>query len=149
GFGEFSPDGRLLASERGDGALRLLSPSTGQELALLESPDQGRTGRVTFSPDSRLLIATNSDYATIHVWDLHELRKFLKDMDLDWDAPPDPTAEKDRPTRFRRPVEIAIDLGGLTGLAKKRETARLLNNDAWYLVTGVAEKWDPARALKL
>jgi serine/threonine protein kinase/WD40 repeat protein len=146
---EFSPDGRLLASERGDGALRLLSPSTGQDLALLESPDQGRTGYVSFSPDSRLLIATNTDYATVHVWDLHELRRLLKEMDLDWDAPPDPALAKDRPARLLQPpLQVEIS-DGLRGLTQKWKTAQERMKEAWRLVTGAPEKWNPARALKL
>jgi serine/threonine protein kinase/WD40 repeat protein len=146
--GEFSPDSQLLASERGDGALRLLSPSTGRELAVLESPDQGRTGCSSFSPDGRFLIATNSDCMTVHVWDLHELRRLLKGMDLDWDAPPDPAA-KERPARLLQPpLQVEIP-DGLSGLAQKWQTAGQRNKEAWQLVTGAPEKRDPVRALKL
>src|SRR4029077_10615488 len=89
---EFTPDSRLLAWESGEGALRLLSTASGREVARLESPDQGRCGYTTFSPDGKFLITINSDYTAIHVWDLHTLRQQLKELDLDWKADPYPPA---------------------------------------------------------
>jgi serine/threonine protein kinase/WD40 repeat protein len=146
---EFTPpDGQFLVWESGEGALRLLSTVTGREVARLESPDQGRGGYTTFSPDGRLLI-TNNDTTTVHVWDLHELRRLLRDMDLDWDAPPDPAAAQERPTRFLLPPLQVETPDGLKGLAEKWRTAQQQKKEARLLVTGPREKWDPARALKL
>jgi len=147
---EFTPDGRLLAWESGEGALRLLSTTTGREVARLESPDQGRCGYTTFSPDGRLLITTNADYPAIHVWDLGELRQQLRELDLDWKADPYPPAAKPEPNiPGTPPLSVEIDRGGLGGLTKVREAATRLNNEAWYLVTGPADKRDPARARQL
>ncbi len=147
---EFSPDGQFLAWESGEGALRLIDTTTGRDLARLESPDQGRCEYTTFSQDGRLLITTNRDYPAVHVWDLHELRKQLKEMGLDWDAPPCPTPAEDRAKRFLLPsLDVEIDTGGLKGPGKGREVATQRNNEAWHLVAGDAKKRDPARALKL
>ncbi len=145
---EFTPEGQLLVWESGEGALRLLNTATGREVARLESPDQGRCGYTTFTPDGRLLI-TNSDTSTLHVWDLHELRRRLRDMDLDWAPPPDPAAAKEGPNRLvLPPLQVEVP-DGLKGLAQKWQTAHQRNEQAWDLVTGAAEKRDPARALKL
>ena len=147
---EFTPDGRLLVWESGEGALRLVSTATGREVARLESPDQGRCGYTTFSPDGKFLITINSDYTAIHVWDLHTLRQQLKELDLDWNADPYAPAVKPEPIPpGTPPLTVEIDSGGLGGLTKKQETALRLNNDAWHLVTGPVEKRDPVRALKL
>jgi serine/threonine protein kinase/WD40 repeat protein len=146
---EFTPDGQLLAWESGEGALRLLSTATGREVARLESPDQGRCGYTTFTPGGRFLITTNYDTTTLHVWDLHELRRLLREMSLDWDAPSDPAAANDEPTRLLLPplqVEIPDDT---RGLVQKWQTALQRNNEAWRLLAGPAEKRDPPRALKL
>ena len=146
---EFTPDGQFLVWESGEGRAAPLSTVTGREVARLESPDQGRCGYTTFSSDGRLLITTNKDYATLHVWDLHELRRRLKDMDLDWDAPSDPAVAQERPSRFGRPVEVHVDLGGMKGLAEKCRAAKDRNAEAWRLLTGPPGKWDPVQALKL
>jgi tetratricopeptide (TPR) repeat protein len=96
------------------------------------------------------LIATNGDFPAINVWDLRELRKQLKELDLDWTADPLPPAAKLEPNiPGTPPLAIEIDSGGLAGLVKKRETAIQRNNEAWHLVTGPAGKRDPARALQL
>jgi serine/threonine protein kinase/WD40 repeat protein len=147
---EFSPDGKLLPAESGDGAMRLLSTDTGRELVRLESPDQGRCHYTTFSPDGRYFIGTNMDFATVQVWDLRALREQLRELDLDWKADPDPPAAKRDPDPpGTPPLSVEIDLGGLGGVAKKRDNARRQNDEAWHLVTGPADKRDPVRALRL
>jgi WD40 repeat protein len=147
---EVSPDSKLLAWESGDGAVRLLNATTGREVVRLESADQGRCTFITFSPDGNYFIATNSDFPAINVWDLGELRKQLKELDLDWKADPLPPTAKPEPIRpGTPPLSVEIDSGGLGGFAKKRAAATQLNNDAWHLVTGPADKRDPARALQL
>jgi hypothetical protein len=145
---EFTPDGQFLVWESGEGELRLLSTTTGQEVARLESPDQGRCGYTTFTANGRLLITNNKDYTTLHVWDLHELRRLLQDMDLDWDAPP-ATAAADRPSRsLLPPLQVEVP-DGVKGLVQKWQTAEQRNQEAWHLLIGPPEKWDPPRALKL
>jgi WD40 repeat protein len=147
---EFRPNGKLMARESGQGAVRLLDAAGGQELARLESPDQGHCAFTTFSPDGRYLVANNGDFAALHVWDLCELRRQLKELDLDWQADPDPPTVAAPPSApGTAPFAVEIDIGPLVASAKQRETARLLNNDAWYLVTGPHEQHDPVRALEL
>jgi serine/threonine protein kinase/WD40 repeat protein len=145
---EFTPDGRLLVWESNEGSLRLLSSATGKEIARLESPDQGRSGYTSFSPDGRFVVTINADYATIQVWDLHTLRQLLKELDLDWNDDPYPAPKAERYTPGTPPLAITIDSGDLAGLARRREAARQMNNDAWHVVTGPVDKRDPALALK-
>jgi WD40 repeat protein len=121
---EFSPDGNLLAWEPGNGALRLIDVATGLELAELENPNQGRSDYITFTADSTQLIARNLDSSTLQVWDLRELRKRLKDLDLDWDAQPYPSATEEHPVRpLFPPLQLAIDnpFGRIAGQREDKE----------------------------
>jgi WD40 repeat protein len=105
----FSPDGRLLALERGDGAVRLIEAASGRELAVLEDPQQGRSGAITFSPDGTLLLLTNKDNNVLRLWDLRKLRAGLRAIDLDWEAPPYPAADGAAPpARPRKPLEVEV-----------------------------------------
>jgi serine/threonine protein kinase/WD40 repeat protein len=103
----FSPDAKLLAVETGLGEVRLVDPSSGQEYARLEDPNQDRASYITFSPDGTKLITTNDDDPSIHVWDLRLLRTELSEMGLDWDQPPFPPAKQ----IDRTPLAIHIDFG--------------------------------------
>jgi WD40 repeat protein len=99
----FSPDGRLLAIDTGQGTIRLVDPETGREYARLEDPDQDRAGLLSFSPDGTKLVATSNDSYALHVWDLRAIRSHLGDMGLDWGLPPYPPrkAEALAPLRLR------------------------------------------------
>jgi hypothetical protein len=133
----FSPDGQMLVWESGEGALRLLDTTTGRVLARLESPDEGRSHYTTFSPNGRLLITRNHDSHLIHVWDLHEMRRQLKALDLDWEAPAYRTAEARLDRQALPRLEVEVDAGSLKGPARQREAAIERNNEAWRLVTGL------------
>jgi WD40 repeat protein len=100
----FSPDGRLLAVETGQGAVRLIDPSTGREYARLEDPDQDRADRLCFSPDGTKLVAVSNDSFAVHVWDLRIIRNHLDAMDLDWDLPAYPPA----PAADATPLSIEV-----------------------------------------
>jgi WD40 repeat protein len=67
----FSTDGRLLATTREDGFVRLWDIATGAELRQVGGPDDPLTN-VAFSPDGRTLAATGFD-ADIRLWTLADL----------------------------------------------------------------------------
>ncbi len=98
----FSPDSRLLAIGRTSDDIRLLEAKTGRPIAKLEAPDRFVISRLCFSHDGTQLLALDK-VNNIHVWDLRELRLFLKSMNLDWDLPAYPAdgeAHRLQPFRF-------------------------------------------------
>jgi eukaryotic-like serine/threonine-protein kinase len=98
----FSPLGNLLATTRPTGVAILSDSRTGAELARLEDPDLDLSGPPAFSPDGALLfLPTALKGRGIHVWDLRRIRRVLREMDLDWDAPELP------PERLTRPLTHA------------------------------------------
>ena len=107
----FSPVGKLLALETGQGVVRLVDPDTGREYARLEDPNrlQDRGTEMSFSPDGTQLVVTNGDSQSIHVWDLRAIRERLAKMGLDWDLPPYPPAPE---ARVLQPLEIQVELDG-------------------------------------
>jgi serine/threonine protein kinase/WD40 repeat protein len=104
GNGCFSPDGRLLAVEASAGAIRLVRPESGRELARLEAPEQTPLMPRCFTPDGTRLIAVGVDTQALHVWDLRRIRKELVRLGLDWDAPPYPEAPEEVPG----PLEVKV-----------------------------------------
>jgi hypothetical protein len=146
----FEPGGRFVAYERGDGALLLIDPATGRTLAALENPDQGKSHFTSFTPDGATLVATNMDNPSLNVWDLRELRRHLAELELDWPGEPFPAADRAAPaTGARRPLDVKVELGVAGQLSQNRQQARKLNEQAWRLVTGPADKHDPVKALPL
>ncbi|MFO0841792.1 MAG: serine/threonine-protein kinase [Gemmataceae bacterium] len=107
----FSPDGRLLALERGDGAVRLIDAATGRELAALGDPHQGRAGAMSFSPDGRRLLLTIKDHGVLRLWDLARLREGLTPLGVNWAAPPYPPGPS--AVRPPAPLRVQVDRGPL------------------------------------
>jgi hypothetical protein len=87
GFG-FSPDGRLAVVSDADRSIRLVEAESGRTVARLESPDSCGVTWAAFSPDGSRLVVTTNDGPAAHVWDLRAIRRHLRGMELDWDAPP-------------------------------------------------------------
>jgi len=94
----FSPAGDLVATTRPTGVAVLCDPRTGAELARLEDPNLDLSGPPAFSPDGALLILPTAGQGKgIHIWDLRRIRRVLREMDLDWDAPAFPPEPPTRP----------------------------------------------------
>jgi serine/threonine protein kinase/WD40 repeat protein len=146
----FSPDGRLLAVEAGQGAVRLIAPDTGREYARLEDPNQDRAAWLDFSPDGAQLVV-NGEVQALHLWDLRAIRAELAARALDWDLPPYGPVEDSENAPL---LEVAVDLGELAqpqrsveerargnieqyrqDLAKKPEDAEVCNSLAWAYLT--------------
>jgi WD40 repeat protein len=79
----FSADGKLLAVDTVDGAVRLVDPETGREYARLDDPNRDRAKSLNFSPDGTQLITTTNDSHSIHIWDLKLIRQQFTEMGLD------------------------------------------------------------------
>jgi serine/threonine protein kinase/WD40 repeat protein len=90
----FSSDGKILAlADPARGALRLVVPDSGDELARLACPEPSWLLPKCFTADGGLLIAYGSESCAIHIFDLRAIRAELAELDLDWDAPPLPPTE--------------------------------------------------------
>jgi WD40 repeat protein len=85
----FAGDGRLLAVAHSLSSVRLLDPSTGEELATLTAPDPQRITGLAFSPDGGLLAAATVNHL-VQLWALRAVRRRLAAMGLDWRSPPVP-----------------------------------------------------------
>jgi eukaryotic-like serine/threonine-protein kinase len=94
----FSPAGDLLATTRPTGVVVLCDSRTGAELARLEDPTLDLSSPPAFSPDGALLVLPCAGTGKgIHIWDLRRIRRVLRDMNLDWDAPELPPESPARP----------------------------------------------------
>jgi eukaryotic-like serine/threonine-protein kinase len=111
-YSAFSPDGKLLATDTGSGAVRLVDPETGQEIARFEDPNQDRAGWIGFTPDGMRLLTASSDSGSIHLWDLRAIRRHLAELDLDWDPA---SLEPGLTDQSGQPVKMQVDLGALLG----------------------------------
>ena len=90
----FSADRKILAlADEARGAVRLVEPDTGHELARLASPEPSWLLPLCFTTDGGLLMAYGAESRAIHIFDLRTIRAELAELDLDWDAPPLAPAE--------------------------------------------------------
>jgi hypothetical protein len=88
GWGQFSPDSRLLAVDTKKGHIRLIDIRGRRDLAWLENPNQEIEGLHLFTPDgTQLIYHTHGLRPGLRVWDLRAIRRQLKALGLDWDAP--------------------------------------------------------------
>src|SRR5262249_1594489 len=76
----FSPDGRLLASQGQDNAVRLWNVNTGQVLKTLSGVGHGGLQTLAFSPDGRML-ATADWTGMIGIWDIESGEKLAEPND--------------------------------------------------------------------
>jgi eukaryotic-like serine/threonine-protein kinase len=110
--GVISGDGRWLACTGNQEGTPLFDLASGQRLAALAIPGQGKVWNLTLSHDGTLLAGTDLDNLMIHVWDLRKLRAELRARDLDWDAPPYPTAAAPEQGLLAVP-QVRVNLGEL------------------------------------
>jgi hypothetical protein len=111
--GCFSPDGRFLAVDDSAGAIRLLRPDSGAQLARLEAPEQTRLQPACFTPDGTMLIAIGIDTQALHIWDLGALHRGLVELGLAGDALLRPAGVEpaDAPSRSKNdPRPIVLDI---------------------------------------
>jgi serine/threonine protein kinase/WD40 repeat protein len=80
-----SPDGTMVAVAYSMSEVRLLHLETLEEIATLTAPEPGLIVTLGFGPDGRQLFVTVGK--TVHAWDLHALRRGLRDVGLDWEMP--------------------------------------------------------------
>lgn len=99
----FSSDGKLLAVGDSKGAVRLLAPDTGEELAQLISPEPTRLLPLHFTPDGARLITLGAETSVLYIIDLRAIRGQLHELGLDWDQPqlPPPNAVAAAPIRLK------------------------------------------------
>ena len=108
----FTPDSRFFAVESGQGAIRLVDPTTGSEKVRLEDPNQEPAYALVFTPDGTRLLAISDDAKATHVWDLRLIRRQLAELDLDWDAPPYPPAPAPQKLEPLHVTVIGAELAG-------------------------------------
>jgi serine/threonine protein kinase/WD40 repeat protein len=90
----FSGDGKVLTLvDQARGALRLVVPESGKELARLASPEPSWLSPRCFTSDGGRLIAYGAESHAVHIFDLRAIRADLAELNLDWDAPPLPPAQ--------------------------------------------------------
>jgi hypothetical protein len=142
--GCFSPDGQLVAVDDSAGAIRLVRPESGFELARLEAPEQTRLQPAAFSPDGTRLIAVGIDTQALHVWDLGRLREQLAAIDLDWDAPAYAAADLPSAPDRRRPfvpIELELAPPGPTGCSEA-ENLRIVERTDCEPFVQPMDAWD-------
>ncbi len=109
GLSSFSSDGKLLALGGAAGTVQLVVPETGKEIALLTGPEETRLVPQCFTPDGGQLITGGHETHALYIFDLRAIREQLKDLGLDWDAPP----LKPAPAVAKEPLRVHVDPGTL------------------------------------
>jgi tetratricopeptide (TPR) repeat protein len=109
----FSPDGGLLAVLDLNGTIRLLDTATGDERARLEDPYQDHPRWLAFTHDGTRLVTSSDDSKAVRVWDLALIRRQLRDLALDWEGPPYPSAPAVGEEMARAPLRVQVNFGDI------------------------------------
>jgi WD40 repeat protein/tetratricopeptide (TPR) repeat protein len=117
----FSPDGRLAVVVDASNVLLLVQLETGRVLARIESPDVHPIGWAAFNADGSRLVETSNNPPGARVWDLRTIRRHLRVVGLDWDAPPLPPARSSTRDGERPALELEVDFGSLKNVVENRK----------------------------
>jgi hypothetical protein len=83
--------------------IQLIDTGSLQRVAILEAPDRVMLRSLKFGSDgTKLAAATEGNF--IHIWDLRRLRERLREMSLDWEAPPFHPGKSPSP----KPIQVNI-----------------------------------------
>ncbi len=151
---DFTDDSRVMALTPSRNFIDLYDTKTNQRIARLESPDQVEIVSLSFSSDGgHLVAACNKD--RVQIWDLRELRRRLRAMRLDWDAPPIPpehgrttlplTITFNEPSAEQRAQAQIADYADRVKANPKDADAQ--NGLAWFLVLAPERLREPQRAV--
>jgi tetratricopeptide (TPR) repeat protein len=136
----FTADGKMAALCIGRNRVQLEDAATGKLFVRLQTRDAEHVGWMGFSPDgSQLVVAStvSMEEGILRVLDLRLIRAQLKEMGLDWDLSPYPTANE--PPHYDL-AEVTVDLGSLAHASD----ARVHGNRAAEHV--LAKEWEKAVA---
>jgi WD40 repeat protein len=99
----FAPKSGLLAAAYPNRMIQLIDTGSLQRVAILEAPDRVMLRSLKFGSDgTKLAAATEGNF--IHIWDLRRLRERLREMSLDWEAPPFHPGKSPSP----KPIQVNI-----------------------------------------
>jgi WD40 repeat protein len=85
GDASYSPDGQLLATTYSRYLPQLVDVETGNTIAVLEAPSRFPVDGLDWSDDGRYLSVAGHE--KIQIWDILQIRKRLRDLDIDWQTP--------------------------------------------------------------
>jgi WD40 repeat protein len=108
-YAAFTADGKLLAVTISPSRTELVDTATWRPLARLQGPDSDSVVLLGFTPDGTKLVVAR-EAGGVRVWDLRRVRRQLKDVGLEWDAPVFPP--QTRPVEAR-PLRVQVDLSPL------------------------------------
>ena len=127
----------MLALQDAPGVVSLVNPATGKVLTRLTLSEPAALIPFCFTRDGSRLVCVDNERESLQIFDLRRLRSELVKLDLDWDAPPCPETNNERP----KALEVEVDGTDMT--------AKELNEKALRLVTAPVDERNPARALQL
>ena len=127
GLVAFTPDSRLLAMTMTRSVIQLVNPETGEPLAALESPEATQGWHsLCFNGDGSTLVVATPNHR-LQIWDLGEIRRQLRAMDLDWGKPP----AEPRPVNAVEPRQAFPEVSWQVQIIEPDiQRARILNDEA-------------------
>lgn len=100
-------DGQLNALSGAEGAIHLVVPETGEEVARLQSPAVGRLYATGFLSAGGKLLALSEETGVLYIFDLHLIREQLAELGLDWGGATSSAASATLPTKAA-PLQVEL-----------------------------------------